>query len=142
MLFEREVIVMRFLIFSLLFAFGAANAAHDSGGVFLDKQFTVRYGQTKTVREAGVKVEFTSVIDDSRCPKGVTCVWAGNGKISVKLSKAGHSPALIELNTTLEPKKGSYLDYEITLINLQPYPESNKTLSKKSYAAVLLIRKK
>lgn len=108
----------------------------------MDKQFTVRFGQITTVREAGVKVEFASVIEDSRCPEGVNCIWEGNGKISVKLSKAGHSSASIELNTTLEPKRGSYLDYEITLINLQPYPKANETLSHKSYVAVLLIRKK
>src|SRR5688500_566979 len=43
--------------------------------------FNVRYGQTVTV--AGTRISFTE-INDSRCPKDVVCVWAGDAAVRLE----------------------------------------------------------
>ena len=133
---------MKILIFSLLLALGAAQTPAGAGGVRLNKEFAVRLGQSATVRGAGLRAEFVSVLEDSRCPKGVDCIWAGNGKISLRLAKAGRAPATVELNTDLEPKSASYLEYEVVLVKLAPYPQADEPAGRKRYVATLLVRRK
>ena len=43
--------------------------------------FKVPLGETATVND--IKIEFLEVVEDSRCPKGTTCVWAGQAKIKL-----------------------------------------------------------
>jgi hypothetical protein len=42
----------------------------------------------ETVRVHGVRVTPFRVIEDSRCPAGVTCVWAGRVRIVVRIGGA------------------------------------------------------
>jgi hypothetical protein len=46
--------------------------------IVLKKEFTLKVGETGKAPREQLQVDFISVADDSRCPKGVTCVWAGN----------------------------------------------------------------
>ena len=43
----------------------------------------------KSIVVENFKIEFIEVIQDSRCPKGVNCVWAGEVLIFVDLYKDG-----------------------------------------------------
>jgi hypothetical protein len=43
----------------------------------------VRLGET--VRVDGPTVTPLSVLEDSRCPKGATCIWAGRVRLSVRV---------------------------------------------------------
>ena len=46
---------------------------------------SLRVGEQKTVASR-LKIHFLEVTDDSRCPVGTTCVWAGNAKVKLALS--------------------------------------------------------
>src|SRR5687768_15934383 len=37
--------------------------------------------------QGGVKIAFVELVEDSRCPVDVDCVWAGNAKIRVRDQK-------------------------------------------------------
>lgn len=85
-------------------------------------------------------VKFSEVITDSRCPKGVTCVWAGEVVFELAISKNGK---LISTETfkipptsyTIEERKALFIDGELKLYlyNVLPFPETEKQTEKTAY---------
>ena len=81
---------------------------------------SIRVGEQKTV--AGrLKIHFQEVIDDSRCPVGTTCVWAGNAKVKLTLS-VGRKRRDFELNSNLAPTSIDYNGYRVKFVSLTRKP--------------------
>jgi len=89
----------------------------------------------------GIKIKFVDLIEDSRCPTDTTCVWAGNAKISVQLSKNGKKK-ILEMNSGISPKTVHFEGYDITLTRLTPAPASNIRIRKDGYVATFTITKR
>lgn len=118
-----------------------APLAAGSSNVQLGQQFELRVGGQATIAGENLTVSFQGVPSDSRCPTGVQCVWAGNAVVQVVLSQGGKAAGL-ELNTNLDPKTGSYLNYEIELVGLAPYPTAKGgAISQSQYRATFVVRK-
>jgi len=107
--------------------------------VRLNQEFEVRVGETVTIKSEGLKINLIRVDEDSRCPEGVQCVWAGNGKVVLKLMKARKRAAIKNLNTNLDPKSAAYRGYDVKLVNLSPYPKKDVAIRKKEYVATLVV---
>lgn len=135
-----------FLFFlSLLLTLATAPSASNFGGAALDKrneETKVKVSYGAAVVSEGLEIEFVSVPDDSRCPKGVTCIWSGNAKVALAVKEQGEKSATVELNTDVEPKVASYRGYEIGLLDLSPYPAANQSIEKSCYVATLSVRKR
>ena len=100
----------------------------------------VRIGQTMIVE--GVRIRFSDVESDSRCPSDVVCVWAGDALASfvVEQNCECKSPAFeLKLHTTLEPKNGTAYGFRVELLGLTPYPSVASPIKKDSYAAWVRI---
>jgi len=89
----------------------------------------------------GIKIKFVDLIEDSRCPTDTTCVWAGNAKISVQLSKNGKKK-ILEMNSGMSPKTVQFEGYDITLTKLTPAPASNIRIRKDGYVATFSLVKR
>lgn len=65
---------------------------------------------------------FDSLIEDSRCPKGMTCVWAGTVLIKVSFHEGSNiHPFKIFLG-----KDTTINGYKIIFTDLTPYPDMDK----------------
>lgn len=124
----------------LLLTFSCLGAQTRERVIVLEQEFKLKIGESASGPE-GLKVEFDSVADDSRCPKGVTCVWAGNAKVQLKVQKDAGAAATVELNTNITPKTSRYLEYELTLKELKPYPEINTPIKSSDYEVTLTVQK-
>jgi hypothetical protein len=132
-------------IFSFLFILTTALTQPATGvnkEAALDQEFEIKIGQQVSIRREGLKISFTAVAEDSRCPEGVQCIWAGNGKIVLRLSKARKRAGVIRLNTTTEPKQVDYRGYDVKLVSLNPYPKQNAPIKRKDYVATLMVSRK
>jgi hypothetical protein len=109
--------------------------------IVLTQEFKLRIGESAEARTEGLKVEFASVAEDSRCPKGVTCIWTGNAKIVLKVKKDAGQPSNVELNTNVNPKTFRYLEYELRLKELKPYPQSDARIKSSEYEVTLTVHK-
>src|SRR6056297_1147996 len=89
----------------------------------IGKPFKIKLGQTLEFQGTDLSITFEELLEDSRCPDGATCVWAGNGRVSIKLNELQ-----AELNTHLDPKSIDLSGYEINLLSLAPYPEINNEI--------------
>lgn len=79
----------------------------------------------------GVAIKFLSVVSDSRCPKNVNCIWAGEVIVLVELQQEAQEA--IEKTITIGFKRdptGSETDiiyknqsFTIKAIKVSPYPE-------------------
>jgi len=117
-----------------------APLAAASANVSLDQPFELRVGRSATVAGEGLTVSFEAVPSDSRCPTGVQCVWAGNAVVQVVLSKDGKAFGA-ELNTNLEPTSVDYLNYNVRLVSLAPYPSANNSIPQSQYRATFVVTK-
>jgi hypothetical protein len=119
-----------------------AQQSRKAEVIRLGQEFELKINQEATIEGEGLAVRFESVLEDGRCPEGVNCIWAGNAKIKIKLSRQNQAPGAVELNTSLKPKSSSYLDYEIKLVALNPRPKADKPLEPNEYKATLIVAKK
>lgn len=110
--------------------------------VRMQQEFDLRAGRQATIKDAGLSITFVELIEDSRCPEGVDCIWAGNGEITLFLKKGRHKSVIFKLNTTSEPKSFTYQGYEISLVKLAPYPKIDVKINKGDYVATLVVKRK
>ena len=129
------------LLVSLAIAACSSNSALPTEPVVYSRSeaadsVRVRVGQTIVVE--GVKVRFSAVESDSRCPMDAVCVWEGDA-VAVFLVEQNcdcRTPAFeLKLHTTLQPKSGTAYGFKVTLLNLQPYPRASSPTKPDAYYA-------
>jgi hypothetical protein len=123
---------------------GGKSSASESQPAVIGQPFQVRGGQTITLANANLSVRFTAVVQDSRCPKAVQCVWSGRAVIRLNL-QSGSQPAAdldMALNLGQAGPEMTYQGYRVTLQILDPYPEqAGQTIALGDYIATLVITK-
>jgi hypothetical protein len=94
------------------------------------------------IPENGMYICLDSVLNDSRCPIGAECFWAGNAEIRLRYFESNTEPVYFNLNTLLQPSSYTSFDgYKFTLIDLSPYPATGHSIEQKDYKAKILIEK-
>ena len=116
-----------------------ASGPAASGVVNIDRDFDLKPGQTARVDGAAFSVSFVSVPEDSRCPTGVQCVWAGNGAVSLVITDDTGAKTTVVLNTTLSPRSVRAAGYEISLTGLKPDPKPGSPIPLAEYVATLRV---
>ena len=124
-----------FLALILTLVFGSVITADAQ----TDSTIKVRVGKQKKFSRSKVNVKFVSLVEDSRCPEGVNCVWAGNAKIKVFVSRGNGEGETFEMNTNLGAKGATFGEYAINLTDLTPTPKENVRLNRNSYTATFTI---
>lgn len=115
------------LIISIVLAGGAFAQAADT--------VTVRAGKQSNARHSRLKIRFIEVTEDSRCPAGVNCVWAGNAHIKFEVANRAGGSKVLEANTSVGPKGDQFDGWAIELTSLTPLPTTTGKPKAKQYAA-------
>lgn len=105
----------------------------------LDQSFEIRNGQTINDSIHRISVNLDSVVNDSRCPSDVECVWEGNAQVRFVFSSNSKNVSF-DLNTIPSFRTDSLIEgYRIKLIELTPYPRSTDPINRADYKAILKI---
>ena len=99
----------------------------------LGTEFDLRLGQSARIGDSGVTLVFQSVVEDSRCPTGVVCVWEGNGRVALGFRQAEDPLQTTELNTTLDPRAAEVLGILVELVALLPWPVDGVATPQEDY---------
>ncbi len=126
-----------FVSFVLLFVLGSAMEAQSQ----TTQQLMLAVTKQKTVTKDKLTVKFVSVIEDSRCPIGVDCIWAGNAKVQIKVINRKGVSKTFELNTNLAPQTVKFEGYEIKLGALTPHPKADTPTDPNGYTATFSLTK-
>ena len=114
----------------LVLGFGSVSA----GGARKGETLRVQVNHEKKFPKSKLSVRFLELVDDSRCPTDVNCVWAGNAKIKVRVRGNGRSHDLT-LDTNGPNQAGTAEGYSIKLVGLTPTPRSNIRINRNGYVA-------
>ena len=101
----------------------------------------IQVNREKRLAKSRMNIRFVELVEDSRCPTDTNCVWAGNAKIKVRVSKNGRSE-VIALDTNGPKQYATTQDgYSVKLVGLTPTPRSNVRINRNGYIATLEIIK-
>ncbi len=77
----------------------------------------------------GVTITVTEVVEDSRCPLGVECIWAGRVVVKVNLSKpSGNFTENVELGQSL-----TIDTEEVQFVSVAPHPRAGEVIAPSDY---------
>jgi hypothetical protein len=83
-----------------------------------------------------------SVVNDSRCPIGALCFWAGMATVRFKFQKYNEAPIYFNLITQVPTYNYKIIDgFRFTLIDLTPYPSLKNHTEQYGYKAKLIVTK-
>ncbi len=128
-----------FIFIAMLIA-GCALPSDSNGAV--KNELTLRYGESKSLPGEDLRVTFEKVLEDSRCPLGVTCVWEGNAKIRLALRESDII-RVNELNSnrTIDPDSLLFAGYTMRIKSLNPYPVDSVMVDSLNYEVTLTFKK-
>jgi len=130
---------MKSLILTLVAIFAMTSIATPATAAQKPETVTVKAGKQRSASKSKLKIKFVSVVEDSRCPENVQCVWAGNAKIKVTVTSARGSETF-EMNTGMGPQGNQFDGWAINLESLTPTPRAgSKPISAKAYVAKFTI---
>ncbi|MBN1368703.1 MAG: hypothetical protein JW954_00520, partial [Dehalococcoidaceae bacterium] len=81
-------------------------------GAVLDYGFPLAVGQKAVIASENLEIIFTEVMEDSRCPTGATCIWAGrvSVKVEFKDSDGSYEMALVQTGLSDDYAVETYRD--------------------------------
>ena len=103
------------------------------------ERFTLGPGEVAAVRGTNVRIEFVGVSGDSRCPADVVCIQAGEAIVQLRVLER-RSSTDYELRTAPQRTTVTHDGLAIELLELQPYPFSNRPIRQSDYKATLTTR--
>ena len=129
------------VVFALLIL--ACNSSPTDPGnsaAFRDATIVVQFGNSNQVN-SDLHVSFAQVVEDSRCPASVVCVWTGNGAIRLDITTSSGAQS-VTLNTaggTAFPREASAGGYLFTLVQLDPQRQTTDPIPPQQYRATIRV---
>ena len=104
------------------------------------RQVKLRAGGEAALKAEGLVLRFLSLVGDSRCPEGVTCVWAGDAEIRIGLRRAGGRSITFTLHTgRAQQQEAAYGGYVVRLVGLSPRPKAGRPVRARDYVATFAV---
>jgi len=137
---------MKKVLFLLFVCFCAVGLAQNEEPVEVP-QILIRIPLGETAKIGDATVKFVQVLEDSRCPLDVTCIWAGRARVQLEVAlkdkEAVQKVVIIGQTRPGESRNQVLFDSEGTYLKanaVTPYPTSEDN-GNRAYA-VLISNKK
>ena len=127
----------------LLAACASAPAARTQEPAPAEGTVVLAIGAPKRAAGTDLTVTFEAVVEDSRCPTGVQCIWAGDAAVRIRLAAPDLAPATATLHTNLDTaKETTYGAWKISIQAVTPAPTATGGVRTEDYRLTLLIARK
>lgn len=102
-----------------------SSSINKSGVVYLAE------GENKFLKEYEMNVTFKRMVEDSRCPQGVNCVWEGVATAEIELMGLATRPMTVRISTMNSADRGysktqAFNGYNVSLVEVAPETTSAK----------------
>lgn len=135
----KKVILAGLFICIILLSAGC-KATTPVNSAKLGQEFQLAFGQTVSFSDADLKITFKELIEDSRCPSDVVCIWAGRASCLMEITIGK------ETNQTVFTQPGLSEEYVITQygkynlqFRIEPYPQSGSDIKNSDYRLRLTV---
>lgn len=103
--------------------------------------FDLKVSEVVTLQ--GLKITFEGVSEDSRCPTGVQCVWAGDAAATFTLEKSPAAALQCTLHTSGRfQRQTDYDTFVVKLEDIKPYPKQSGAIAPGDYRATLVVTRR
>lgn len=109
-----------------------------------DKSFELKINQNAKIEPAGMDVAFKRVLEDSRCPTSVVCVWEGRAVVELELKRDGATilDTLATKSSVPNPPDSTFVfGHKVKLLEVNPYPKTPNSINEKDYSVRLIVYK-
>jgi hypothetical protein len=131
----------KYIFVIIAFICSSATSA-DPAKALIGKEFSLGINQTVSIEGEKLVIKFKAVLEDSRCPVNVVCVWAGNGKVEFEILDIDGQNKTVTLNTEEEPRVTTLKGHNLKLISLNPLRIDGVSISPGDYSVKLLVERK
>jgi hypothetical protein len=100
-----------------------ANTTHTLG-----EPVSIALGHSANF-DGGLRVTFTSIISDSRCPKGVTCIQAGEAVVALTCSSRNGPSETVRVSSARSKNQIEVPGYLIELLNVSSHEHGVQDVS-------------
>ncbi len=115
----------------------------------LGSEITLHINETVAVGSDPLLVRLAGIPEDSRCPTGVVCIWAGRVTAALEFRREnGPGPGFLSLlnltkgqgndSATFDYGNNTYL---VKLVDVEPYPKAGSPINASGYNATIIITK-
>lgn len=122
-------------------ALACASSATRAGGGVTEPQgrtLELRVGEQKAVAGADFMLLLGGVPEDSRCPEGVECIWAGS--VGVELVFCGpKSERTARLNTNAPPRVLKFRGRYVRVVGVSPKKVEGRELRPSDYVVTVEV---
>ena len=110
----------------------------------LDQRFDLQVGRAARLESGELDLYFRGVVSDSRCPRDVQCVTAGEAAVALEARspRAAQASFEVRLSDDEDPSEAAtYNDYRIRLVRLEPYPVTSVERDSTAYVGTFIVDK-
>jgi hypothetical protein len=123
----------------LISSFLSGCAASSGLKAVSGEEVALKVGQRVEIDGGKMNIQFVKVLEDSRCPRNVTCIWQGQAVCSLEITLPDGSVNnldVIEPGLTDTFSQAAFKDYLI-YFHLKPYPENATGIAEDEYRLAL-----
>jgi hypothetical protein len=137
----KRILVLLVIATIGLVVVGCASATGEVKAS-LGQEISLSIGQSVVIKGEDLIIKFEEVLEDSRCPRDVTCIWEGRVRCLVELKIGGitEKVELIQPGLTDQPGQIQYGDYQFSF-SVEPYPEAGEEITPDEYRLRLNVSK-
>jgi len=136
---------MKYPLLSLLILFSSFVIGQNEESK--SPKIAIKVPLNQSVILKGVTIKFSDVIEDSRCPEGVNCIWAGRAIVKVEVTSNGNTTEKELIFGEVRPgeQKNSKLfgstEFALKGLTLNPYPNVNNAHEEIEYELLIFEEK-
>ncbi len=141
--FERikKKLKLIFLLLPFLLLYGCSGITDNppTKSFLFGDTVTVAFDQTVVNDNENIRLHFSKLISEERCPVDSECFWEGNAEVRFEFFSDG-TKSVFSLNTFSGYTRDTTIaPYRIRMIGLAPWPHSNEYLFPGQYRAQIVI---
>jgi hypothetical protein len=134
---------VRFVAVAVSAAAFAATSCRKPLTVGLDQPFTLHVGQAARLAKSDLDLYFRRVAADSRCPRGVQCIQAGEAVAIMEGRILKAPPESFDVHLTSDSLADRVFDgYRIRMVDLDPYPVAGAPRDTSAYVGTFMVHKR
>jgi hypothetical protein len=103
----------------------------------LNSEFTLAPGDAMAIEGASLSVRFNRITGDNRCPADAVCILGGSADVNVTATSDRATRDYVLRTGDMRPVQHD--NFTITLVQVQPYPFSARTIEPDEYRVTLRV---
>jgi hypothetical protein len=118
----RTRIAFLLLLAAILPRCSTAHATHTLG-----EPVSIRLEKSADF-DGGLRITFTSLVKDSRCPKGVTCIQAGEAVVELTGSSRKDESGIVRVSSARSKNRVEVAGFIVELLDVSSNEHGGKTV--------------